>query len=325
MLNFEMLDLLGRPGGYAAPFTEGAERPPRLEEVFARVVRHGWAPRNPAFGAELDQLEASMTRGHCLEPLIVEGDVVYVDRNASPQPGDIVSFALSERCAAAQNADLPAFDARPCKAGDRWLKLYAPYCGIDFLYERYGHSITATFAACESPDNIPVLHPVRNVRRNGRLLFMPDHHHASQVGVNAATTVVVASISSPVTVPESTSALTNIVTVSVAASPYVAACVLTMTGTLTVTTNSASGTAPITTASWAIIDNLGTPLGGGSQTIPSIPAGQSVDFNVVQETTITIAANTAKTFTMAVLWGGTGTYTGGQMTAATIKSEVIKR
>lgn len=191
MLDIDMLELIGRPGGFVT--LGGGKPPPRREEVFSRLVDDGWIPRNPAFGAELDRLEMSTTRGHCLEPIILEGDTVYVDNNASPLPGDIVSFALSERAAAAQNEDLPPFDARPCKPGDRWLKAYVPYCGMDLLYERYGHYLTTTWAACENPDETPRLGVVRNIRRAGQLLFAPDSF-AQQIADSAATDIVEVSV-----------------------------------------------------------------------------------------------------------------------------------
>jgi hypothetical protein len=112
---------------------------------------------------------------------------VYIDPHTQPLPGDLVSFALSERGAAALNSGLPAAQS-VCRAGDRWLKLYVPYHGYDMLLEKYGHSATATLLACESPDDTPVLHPVRNIRRGGRLLFTPDSFasHTGEIRPNAA-------------------------------------------------------------------------------------------------------------------------------------------
>ncbi len=191
-LDLELLEMLGRPGGFVT--LGGAKSLPQREEVFARLVEDGWSPRDPAYGAELDRLEMSTTRGHCLEPLIMEGDVVYIDPSGSPLPGDVVSFSLSARAAAAQNEDLPPFDARPCKPGDRWLKLFVPYCGIDLLYERYGHFLTTTWAACEDPKEIPRLSPVRNIRRDGQLLFTPEEVHCVNIGDSAATDIVEVSL-----------------------------------------------------------------------------------------------------------------------------------
>jgi hypothetical protein len=182
-----MLELMARPEGYCFSGPKD-QHPPSLEEVFKWIVT-GWRPRNLAYGSELDGLEQMVTRGRCLEPLLMEGDVVYVDRGASPQPGDIVCFELSERMAATQNANLPPFDALPCKMGESWLKLFVPYIGIGMLHERYGHSMTATFAACENPDDTPMLAPVRQIRRNGVLLFPPECH-APQVTLEAASEII---------------------------------------------------------------------------------------------------------------------------------------
>lgn len=194
-----MLDRLAR-GGAGGTYTAGQRRPPMLNEVFARVVSDGWAPRSVAGEDELAHLESSMARGTCLEPLIAAGDTVYVDRNAKPQPGDLVSFAMSQRLADLQNADPPPGQSPTWKKGDPWLKLYAVYHGIEFLFERYGSSMTATLAACESPDEVPILHPVRNVRRAGKLLFALPDVFASQVGLNAASQLGSAVTSGTVTV-----------------------------------------------------------------------------------------------------------------------------
>ncbi|HVZ32488.1 MAG TPA: hypothetical protein VG963_08680, partial [Polyangiaceae bacterium] len=187
MLDLGMLDLIARRGGGS---WLGKDRLPFINEVFARVVRDGWAPRSPAFGDELERLDRSYTRGTCIEPLILAGDEVYIDREMPPQPGDLVSFALSSRGADAQNSGLPAGQSR-WSAGDRWIKLYAKYGGTEMLFDKYGSSATATLMTCESPDHTPVLYPVRNIRRHGRLLFTPDHY-GSQIGLNAATTTTTA-------------------------------------------------------------------------------------------------------------------------------------
>lgn len=182
MLDLEMFAQLARPSGaYAGP------PPPALEEVFQRVVAGGWAPRNPAFGEELTRLQVSTTRGDCLEPLILEGDEVFIDRDAKPLPGDLVSFALSQRGADAQNTPPVPADHRPRRKGDRWIKLYVPWHGFEMLLEKYGSAATATLLACEHPDDSPVLWPVRNIRRQGRLLFAPSDVICSQINLNAVT------------------------------------------------------------------------------------------------------------------------------------------
>jgi hypothetical protein len=136
-------------------------------------VRKGWAPRHPAFGDELERLECAHVRGDCVSPLLIEGDEIFIDPNTPAQPGDLVQFALSSRGVDAQNADLPPGQS-PWKKGARWVKLLAPYRGIDMLLDKHGSSATATLLSCESPSDTPVLSPVRQVRRDGRLLFTPE-------------------------------------------------------------------------------------------------------------------------------------------------------
>lgn len=185
MIDVEMFEELGRPI-VSGPQAPGYRLPISLEDVFAKVVVDGWQPRNPAFVRDLDGLELSTIRGTCLNPLLFEGDEVFVDRNMPPLAGDLVSFALSERGAAAQNSNLPAGKS-PVRRGDFWLKLYAPYRGYEMLLENRA-SATATLLNCEHPDDSPILHPVRNVRRNGRLLFTPDSYCA-QIGDNAVSQI----------------------------------------------------------------------------------------------------------------------------------------
>ena len=64
------------------------------------------------------------------------------------------------------------------------------------LLDRHGSAATASLMTCESPDDTPMLHPVRNIRRAGKLLFAPDTL-AAQVGLNAATELYTGSAAGP--------------------------------------------------------------------------------------------------------------------------------
>ncbi len=161
-----------------------------LLDIFQHTVATGWRPRSVAVGAELARLEASHIRGTCVAPLTADGDTVFIDRHTPPQPGDLVSFALSRRGCDAQNSDLPPGQT-PWAPGSRWVKLLTRYHGFDMLLDRYGGAATATLLTCEDPDGVPVLDPVRNVMRGGKLLFGPDAY-ASGLGANAATITDVA-------------------------------------------------------------------------------------------------------------------------------------
>lgn len=148
-----------------------------LHTFFVDTVAAGWAPRNPCVDpAELATLEASLTRGDCISPLIQNGDTVYVDRAIKPEPGDVVSFRLGQRGADVQNMPPmpPGQVPGQWKKGDRWCKLLGVSHGFQMLLDRHGNSAAATLMACEDPDDVPELHPVRNVMRNGRLLFGPS-------------------------------------------------------------------------------------------------------------------------------------------------------
>ncbi len=68
-----------------------------------------------------------------------------------PEPGDIISFALSARAAEAQNTPPLTADHRPRKPDDTWCKLYAVHRELQVLFDRHGGAATATFMACESP------------------------------------------------------------------------------------------------------------------------------------------------------------------------------
>jgi len=41
---------------------------------------------------DFDQVYASRTQGHCLEPLLISGDVIICTPDISPQKGDLVTF-----------------------------------------------------------------------------------------------------------------------------------------------------------------------------------------------------------------------------------------
>lgn len=189
MLDLSMLEMIGRSDGwnYIGP---PDQRPPLINELFKRVLADGWSPRNPAYGTELERLEVAEARGDCISPLVQAGDTLYIDSAMPPLPGDLVCFTLSRRGAEAQNANLPSGQQR-WAAGARWCKLFANYAGVPMLFDRHGGSATATLLCCESPDETPILHPVRNIRRNGKLLFVREIHCA-QIGLGAATETLTA-------------------------------------------------------------------------------------------------------------------------------------
>jgi hypothetical protein len=192
VIDVAMFDQLARPCG--GGIVQAGKRLITLEDVFGLTVANGWCPRSPAFEPELSRLEVSTTRGNCLEPLIFAGDVVYIDRNAKPLPGDLVSLKLSKRYVADNNGSL--VNGQPPREGDQWLKLFVLYHGFEMLLENRD-SATATRLACEHPDDTPVLHPIRQVRRDGRLLFTPDSH-AGQLGDNAASQMISAQANSSI-------------------------------------------------------------------------------------------------------------------------------
>jgi len=199
MLDIDMLDQLARPfGGGIYTLTEvGRPKPLCLNEIFARVSSNGWNPRNPAPESELSRLERSLASGTCLNPLLLDSDEIYIDHDAHPVPGDIVAFRLSRRGCEAQNSDLPAGQS-PWNPGDRWAKLFVDYHGTQMLLDRHGRSATATLMACENPNDTPILHPVRNIRRDGRLLFgsHPNTFHCTDIAVNGATDIIWTSVPS---------------------------------------------------------------------------------------------------------------------------------
>lgn len=261
-----------------------------LEDVFADTVRRGWGPRQPAYGVELDRLAVSVTRGDCIAPLILDGDWVYVDPATPAACGDLVSFALSARGAAAQNSALPKGQS-PWKKGDRWIKLLAHSHGYDFLLDRHGSAATVTLLGGEFPDAKVPLAPVRNIRRAGRLLFTPDTY-ASGIGTNAATTVSTTSIASTNLTTTATALM------SLTVGPFVVATsvVITVSGYLSMTNTTASLNVTGEMA-YAIYTTSGTlPSGHPFFDLPYIPAGTSEGVNFTYEQTFSLAAATTKTY-----------------------------
>jgi hypothetical protein len=188
MIDVEMLDAFASG---TIPFRDG--KPVFLEDVWTRVVADGWTPRKPARADELHGLNETRLSGatDCLHPLLQHGDTIYSDPGTPALPGDIVVFQLSERGAKAQNGDSPADQgARIWRKGDGWAKLFCRYQSLDMLLTRFeGNSATATLLACEHPDDIPVLQPVRQIVRDGKLLFIPETH-SPQVGLDAASQIL---------------------------------------------------------------------------------------------------------------------------------------
>jgi hypothetical protein len=150
--------------------------------------------------AELSSLEAAPSSGACLAPLIQEGDILYIDHRCPAQFGDLVVFAASSRFAAAQNEGGARADSSrawpPLQAGDRWAKLFTPVHGMGMLMDNRGEHGLVSFMAGESADATPRLAPIRNIRRNGVLLFNPEVC-AGNIAPGAATSVFLASLNSP--------------------------------------------------------------------------------------------------------------------------------
>ncbi len=324
MLDTEMLDKLGGPGG---AYIASERPPPAIDEVFQRVAEDGWQPRNPVSGADLRRCEAVITRGDCLLPLIQPADTIYIDRSAKPLPGDIVAFSASQRLADLQNSVPPAGQLSPCKKGDRWLKLFVPYRGLDLLHERYGNSITTTLACCEDPDKeTPILHPVVNVLRNGKLLFgsatdsesalmvprrgvlaclalagcgdgedaggllLPpcQDGDASQIGTNAATDLYEQTIASASAGPTGSLGLTqDVCSITVPALPQAWTAIVTFVGTLYCNNGGITWLATIVNR----VGSGGTVLDGGNVPDTASPGG-----SYAYRAMFSVAANSSPTF-----------------------------
>lgn len=315
MIDVAMFAELAAPG---CRVFEGS-RPPLLEEVFARVVHDGWVPRSPAYGAELERLEVSTAFGVCLEPLIVAGDEVYIDHSMPPQPGDIVSFELSERGAQANTTA-----ERVCRKGDRWLKLYVPFRGVaDMLLEKYGNSATATLMACEHPDDAPRLAPVRNIRRNGKLLFTPESL-AAEIELNAATDVSSTYVAGPVIAQRFI--VTDIATLTIGPYHWDTEIVITVSGYWNLANSSGSSVSPILEQ---IITNGGTGTTDNASVFYAPPTaiqnGTTAQGLVTQEATFTLAANTTTTYKFQAATQGSPGTTAFTINGLEMKGEAIKR
>lgn len=293
-----------------------------LDQIFEHTVRAGWRPRQVAVGEELAHLEVSRTRGTCIAPLVVDGDLVYVDQRTPAQDGDLVQFALSARGAQAQNSALPRGQS-PCRPGDRWLKLLvADYHGHAMLLDKYGSAATATFLSCESPDDTPVLRPVRNIARAGTLLYGPDSY-ASGLGMTAATVVYSATISSA-TIGSAGGAGHNLTSLTVGPFFNATDLIATVSGYIEGDNTSATlqaaawGTIFINTSATDFTTNPNQFSGG------YVPVSTIEEFSFSCESLFTLAANTTQTYYVNGLnTGGTGmveTFTSG-----IFKIEAVKR
>ncbi len=158
----------------------GADYPGRQLQVSPRLIfeefgRSGWTPRHPATEAELARLNSSLARGTCLNPVIFDGDALYIDPDAQPEDGDIISFELSDHAAATE----------PSAAGGRtsWAKLLIELDGERWLVENQGMIRFDGFVK-------RVYGVVRAIRR-GRGEFLAGAAvvgaYASQIGLGAAT------------------------------------------------------------------------------------------------------------------------------------------
>ncbi len=312
----------------ALPFTKSVfgKFPPDLNKIFALVVAGGWAPRHPAFGGELLGLERCYSRGDCIAPLLIEDDEIFFDQNMPPRSGDVVTFTLGARGAEAQNSSLPPGQPRWAK-GDRWAKLYVRWRGYDMLLDRYGSSMTATLAACESPDDVPHLAPIRQVRRAGLLLFGPPtpDMHSVQIEANGATFVAENTAASTTIAVSPT--ITTVLSQTVGSFPVAASVVVTCTGEWQFNTGASSD-------SYLLSAGIAQIFGGGPffgvlarSPTGTVQAASSTNQGAfAREQTFALAANTAATYDLEAIgvFGSPATST-FKILNATLKTEVILR
>jgi len=141
----------------------------------------GWRPVNPCTDPqELARLDSCYVGGgDCMVPILAVGDTLFFDRDAKAQHGDIVVFRLSRRAAADMDPN-GVWQPGALDGTALWVKLLAVPDGskTGFLVSKGGDPLTASFMASEFPTDDPPIWPLRNVWRNGRLLFGPaagDH------------------------------------------------------------------------------------------------------------------------------------------------------
>lgn len=289
-----------------------------LEKYFPDTVAAGWAPRNPCTDpAELATLEQSLARGDCIAPLIQAGDILYIDRAMKPEPGDVVSFTLSERGAQAQNSALPAGQSL-WERGAHWCKLLGMRHGFHMLHDRHGSAATATLMACESPDDAPVLHPVRQICRGGRMLFGTDSHSA-QIGLNAATSIYESTAAGPINISTASPSKTLVTTVTVPAAVVDTNHVISFLGSVTLV----AGTSVPSGGLVNIYIGTITQLTGQSFAQAQV-AGQTVSSMFSDETVNPVTAGTAITYNF---YGSSSNTSGasGTVSNITAKVEVVKR
>jgi hypothetical protein len=249
-------------------------------------------------------------------------------------PGDIVSTELSRRFCELQNANLPAGQS-PWRPGASWAKLYADVHGIEMLFERHGHAVCATLMACESPEDMPVLAPVRNVLRAGRMLFggaVPAAPHVSgspiscdgaEIAADAATTVATATASG-VSCPNTVD--TNVTSVTIGPYQWATTVVLTATGAWEFSTGAnadglllSEGIFPIPGSGGRFQALRHDPL------INSQPASQNTYGAFADEYTFNLPANMTQTYYLVMLPNFGQATSSVTVTGAVLKGEIIKR
>jgi hypothetical protein len=250
--------------------------------------------------------------------LLQDGDTVFIDRRIRAQPGDLAAFCLSARGCEAQNSKLP-HGQTPWAPGAPWIKLMTEYHNIEMLLDRHGGAATATLLTCESPDDRPVLHPVRNVMRGGRLLYTPDSY-AAELGLASATVMLSTTITS-VTISASG---TNLASITVGPYPDASKIVATLSGQVTGTNS--SGT--LNAAAWGnLFVNLTATDFSTSPTAFSggyVNTSSSEAFTVSLERLLTLAAGATQTFYLNAINVGPASMT-EVMNSGIFKIEVIRR
>jgi hypothetical protein len=180
-------------------------------QMFRDFERSGFQLRNPA--TSTTGLLCLNAVGDCLNPIVVEGDLIYVERGATPEHGDlaliewapavVASWFASERAEswAKRFGDIPM---------DRGLKL-----AWDFPQALPAH-LRKRFWVCKDnmSRNAVALGVVRAIERNGVLLHGDIVHRpivaTAGIDKNAATDVAVSTAASTVLVSGANTAITSL-------------------------------------------------------------------------------------------------------------------
>jgi hypothetical protein len=284
-------------------------------DEWARLVESGFT-----FDPWDGPTQISSVRGSCLEPLVIAGRDLIVSRTMDPDEPlvDGRLYAIEH----ADDAEIQAYREKmgiPAHEPVTIVKVLRFLAGSwhtqcnDSLAELNGEVVEQVTAIVPAASHrLPVMD------RPAVHAYQPTPRDSGQLGLNAATSLVVQSLAGPTTV----TAYTNLLTVTLGPYAFNASIVLTATGNWQIT----MGASSLLQGFVIGLSTLATGITIGEALSQQVlAASNTAQIGFALEETVSLAAGTTTTYYLAANFGSYGSGLSPTVNNVSFKAEVIKR